>query len=92
MTTTQGRLESVYPALLAIINNIAPYTQNLERATSSKLLALFHSLSGPNHLLEKEQNHTVLMSLLDVFDAILKHQYEGMSRLPTCIASPLSCR
>jgi len=78
MTTTQGRLESIYPALLAIINNIAPYVRDLQRATSSKLLDLFASLSSPRYLLEKEGNHAMLLSLLQAMNAILEHQYEGM--------------
>lgn len=78
MTTTQGRLESMYPALLAIINNIAPSVQNLQRATSSQLIDLFTSMSSPKFLLEKEGNHAMLLSLLQAMNALLEHQYEGV--------------
>ncbi|KAK0356729.1 hypothetical protein LTS02_002788 [Friedmanniomyces endolithicus] len=74
MTTTQGRLESIYPALLAIVNNIAPNVRDLQRATSSKLLDLFISMSSPSFLLEKEPNHQLLMQLLQAMDAILEYQ------------------
>ncbi|KAK3667360.1 hypothetical protein LTR22_001876 [Elasticomyces elasticus] len=74
MTTTQGRLESIYPALLAIVNNIAPYVRDMQRATGSKLMDLFISMSSPTFLLEKEPNHQLLMQLLQAMDAILEHQ------------------
>ncbi|RMZ21682.1 hypothetical protein D0859_14305 [Hortaea werneckii] len=83
MTTTGGRLESIYPALLAIIGNVAPYCKNLQRATSSKLLDLFVQMSSPKFLLEKETNHTMLQLLLQAMNAILEHQFEGMSHHPT---------
>jgi len=79
MTTTGGRLESIYSALLAIINNIAPYAKDLQRATSSKLLDLFVQASSPQFLLEKETNHNMLQLLLQAMNAILEHQYEGTS-------------
>jgi len=77
MTTTQGRLESIYPALLAIVNNIAPNVRDLQRATSSKLMDLFISMSSPSFLLEKEPNHQLLMQLLQAMDAILEYQAAG---------------
>ena len=79
MTTTQGRLESIYPALLAIVNNIAPYVRDLQRATSSKLLDLFAQISSPKFLLEREGNHHMLQMLLQAMNGILEHQYEGTS-------------
>lgn len=79
MTTTSGRLESIYPALLAIVNNIAPYVRDLQRATSSKLLDLFAQISSPRFLLEKESNHHMLQLLLQAMNAILEHQYDGTS-------------
>lgn len=65
----------MYPALLAILNNIAAHVQNLGRATSSKLLQLFASMSSPSFLLANENNHTLLQSLLEVLNAIVEHQY-----------------
>lgn len=77
MTTTKGRLESIYPALLAIIHNIAPYVSDLGRATSSKLMELFALLSSPTLLLEKDGNHLLLESLLNAMTAILEYHYKG---------------
>jgi hypothetical protein len=80
LTTGKGRLDAVYPALLAILNNIAAYVQNLGRATSSKLLQLFASMSSPSFLLANENNHTLLQSLLEVLNAMIEHQYQRKHR------------
>lgn len=77
LTSGNRGLESLHPALLAIINNIAPYVQGLQRASSSMLLNIFTSLSQPSFLLANENNHLLLSSLLDAMNAILEHQYEG---------------
>ncbi|KAH5474910.1 hypothetical protein HBI22_004830 [Parastagonospora nodorum] len=76
LTTGKGRLDAVYPALLAILNNIAAYVQNLGRSTSSKLLQLFASMSSPSFLFANENNHTLLQSLLEVLNAMIEHQYQ----------------
>ncbi|WPG98519.1 Hypothetical protein R9X50_00131000 [Acrodontium crateriforme] len=80
ITTTKGRLESIYPALLAIILNIAPYVVELGRATSSKLMELFALLSSPPFLLEKESNHQLLGSLLQAMTAILEYHLKDNPR------------
>jgi hypothetical protein len=80
LTTGKGRLDAVYPALLAILNNIAAYVQKLGRATSSKLLQLFASMSSPSFLLANENNHTLLQSLLEVLNAMIEHQYQRKHR------------
>jgi len=69
----------LYPALLGVINNIAPYVQDLQRATSSMLLNAFVSMSQPSFLLANESNYTQLSSLLDAMNALLEHQQEGTS-------------
>lgn len=79
MTASKGKLDAIYSALLAIINNIAAYTENLGASTSSKLLQLFASMSSPSFLLANETNHTLLQSLLESINAILEHQYASMS-------------
>jgi len=79
LTSGKGRLEAVYPALLAILNNIAPHVENLARATSSKLVQLFASMSAPSFLFANESNHTLLQSLLEALNAIVEHQYRSES-------------
>ncbi|KAF1954073.1 hypothetical protein CC80DRAFT_567847 [Byssothecium circinans] len=75
LTSSKGKLDAIYPALLAIINNIAAHVQNLGRAPSSKLLQLFASMSSPSFLFANDNNHTLLQSLLEALNAIIEHQY-----------------
>ncbi|KAF2140377.1 uncharacterized protein K452DRAFT_299725 [Aplosporella prunicola CBS 121167] len=75
LTTSKGKLDAVYPALLAIINNVAAYVQDLGRAPSSKLLQLFASMSSPSFLLANETNHALLHSLLEALNTTVEHQY-----------------
>jgi len=81
LTSGKGSQEAIYPALLAIVNNIAPYLEGIGRATSSKLLNLFASMSSPSFLLANESNHSLLQSLLEALNAILEHQFEKNSNL-----------
>ncbi|KAL2866262.1 Hid1 family protein [Aspergillus lucknowensis] len=75
ITTSKGKLNAVYPALLAIINNLAPYVENLGPETCSKILQLFSSMSAPSFLLANETNHTLLASVLSSINAILEHKF-----------------
>ena len=75
ITGSKGRLDAIYPALLAIVNNIAPHAQHLSSTTSSKLLQLFASMSAPSFLLANETNHALLQSLMESINAAVEHQY-----------------
>ncbi|KFY51230.1 hypothetical protein V496_08889 [Pseudogymnoascus sp. VKM F-4515 (FW-2607)] len=75
ITTSQGKLSAVYPALLAVIANISGYLVNVNAITSSKLQHLFASMSAPSFLLANESNHELLQSLLESMNAIIEHQY-----------------
>lgn len=80
----------MYPALLAILNNIAAYTEGLSATTCSKVLQLFSSMSAPSFLLANETNHALLFSLLNFINAILEHQFTSMlSSLLSLLLSPL---
>lgn len=81
ITTSKGRLDAVYPALLAIIGNMAAYTQNLSMVTSTKLLQLFTTMSSPSFLLANENNHALLHALLEAINSIIEHQYTANSVL-----------
>lgn len=63
--------------MLVIISNISPELQNLQRATSSKLLDIFGRFSTPAFLLANETNHTLLLPVLDAINAILECQQAG---------------
>ncbi|KAF4120539.1 hypothetical protein GMORB2_2977 [Geosmithia morbida] len=75
ITTSQGKLSAIYPALLAVINNTAPYLEGLSAASSARLLQLFSSMSSPSFLLANETNHTLLHSLLESINAVIEHKY-----------------
>ncbi|KAI0201275.1 high-temperature-induced dauer-formation protein-domain-containing protein [Astrocystis sublimbata] len=76
ITTSQGKVAAIYPALLAVVNNVAAYLENISSTTSSKLIQLFNSMSSPSFLLANDSNHNLLSSLLESMNAIIEHQYE----------------
>lgn len=75
ITTSQGNFAPVYPALLAIINNIAPRIEGLSASTGSQLMHLFSLMASPSFLLANETNHVLLHSLLDSINSILENKY-----------------
>lgn len=75
ITTSQGNFAPVYPALLAIINNIAPHVEGLSASTSSQLMHLFSLMASPSFLLANETNHVLLQSLLESLNSILENKY-----------------
>ncbi|KAL4787828.1 high-temperature-induced dauer-formation protein-domain-containing protein [Aspergillus varians] len=81
ITTSKGRLNAVYPALLAVINNIAPYVEHLVAETCSKILQLFTSMSAPSFLLANDSNHVLLASVLESINSILEHKFTKNSLL-----------
>ncbi|KAL2176326.1 high-temperature-induced dauer-formation protein-domain-containing protein [Thermothelomyces heterothallicus CBS 202.75] len=89
ITTSQGRLTAIYPALLAVINNIAAYLEGLGAPTCAKIMQLFNSMSSPSFLLANETNHRLLRSLLEAINAIIEHQY---NKNPTFIFAMLRNR
>ncbi|KAI0122999.1 high-temperature-induced dauer-formation protein-domain-containing protein [Xylariales sp. AK1849] len=77
ITTSQGKLSAIYPALLAVINNIAASLEGINMTTCSKLMQLFSSMSSPSFLLVNDSNHDLLGSLLESMNAIIEHQYRN---------------
>ncbi|KAH6658351.1 high-temperature-induced dauer-formation protein-domain-containing protein [Truncatella angustata] len=77
ITTSQGKLSAIYPALLAIINNISASLEGINTITSTKLMQLFSSMSSPSFLLTNESNHSLLRSLLESMNTIIEHHYKG---------------
>ncbi|KAI0544091.1 high-temperature-induced dauer-formation protein-domain-containing protein [Xylaria curta] len=80
ITTSQGKVAAIYPALLAVVNNVAAYLEGISSTTSSKLIQLFNSMSSPSFLLANDSNHVLLSSLLESMNAIIEHQYEKNPR------------
>lgn len=79
--TSKGKLDTIYPALLAVVNNVASHAADLNTSTSSKLMQLFSVMSSPEFLFANESNHELLTSLLEAFNAIIENQYESMSNV-----------
>lgn len=75
ITTSQSKLTAIYPALLAVINNVAPYVERLSNASSQKLMQLFASMSSPSFLLANESNHALLHSLLESLSSIVENKF-----------------
>ncbi|KAK0626617.1 high-temperature-induced dauer-formation protein [Immersiella caudata] len=76
ITKSQGTLTAIYPALLAVINNVSAYLEGLSTPTCLKIMQLFNSMSSPSFLLANETNHDLLRSLLEAMNAIVEHQYQ----------------
>ncbi|KAI0541012.1 high-temperature-induced dauer-formation protein-domain-containing protein [Xylaria digitata] len=76
ITRSQGKLSAIYPALLAVVNNVSAYLEGISSTTCSKLIQLFNSMSSPSFLLANDSNHVLLNSLLESLNAIIEHQYE----------------
>jgi hypothetical protein len=89
ITGSKGKLEAIYPALLAIINNMAAYARNLSMTSCTKLMQLFASMSSPSFMLANDSNHVLLQSLLESINTIIEHQY---SANPNLIYSVLRAR
>ncbi|KAK4219322.1 high-temperature-induced dauer-formation protein-domain-containing protein [Rhypophila decipiens] len=77
ITKSQGKLSAIYPALLAVINNISPSLKGLSSATCSRIIQLFNSMSSPSFLMANETNHDLLRSLLESMNSIIEHQYSS---------------
>lgn len=84
MTTSKGNLDTVYPAMLIILNNVAPYIEHISPSACSKIIQLFSSMSSPSFLLANETNHTLLASLLDFINIILEHKFTGNPLAQIC--------
>ncbi|RFU77158.1 high-temperature-induced dauer-formation [Trichoderma arundinaceum] len=85
ITTSQGNFAPVYPALLAIINNIAPHIEGLSASSGSQLMHLFSLMSSPSFLLANETNHGLLHSLLDSINSIIENRYRQNPELVLAI-------
>lgn len=77
ITTSQGKLTAIYPALLAVINNIAAYLERLSGPTCFKIMQLFNSMSSPSFLLANDTNHELLRSLMESINSVVEHQYKS---------------
>ncbi|GJE86851.1 high-temperature-induced dauer-formation protein-domain-containing protein [Phanerochaete sordida] len=71
IATTQGSLNSLYPALVIALSNAAPYFKNLSINSSARLMQLFNAFSNASFLLSDEGHPRLLFFMLEVFNAVL---------------------
>jgi hypothetical protein len=81
IVTSPDHLDALLHILLTVLSNISPYVTHLEQLSSMKLVNLFEMFSSPRFLYANESNHQYIFLLLDVFNNIIQHQYQGNSRL-----------
>lgn len=77
MTSGNPNLEAVHPALLAILNNVAPHAIEISSMASVKLMQLLALLSSTEFLFLNESNHELLRLLLEALNAVVEYQYES---------------
>lgn len=73
IATTSGNLNSLYPALIIALSNLAPYFKGLNVAASNRLVQLFGSFSNPLFLLSDEGHPRLLFFMLEVLNSIALH-------------------
>jgi len=60
VATTSGTLNSLYPALIIALANLAPHFQDLTVVASTRLIQLFTSFANPLFLLADEGHPRLL--------------------------------
>lgn len=85
MTTSKGQMNTLFPSLLAILNNMGPYITNLSVPACRKIHMLLVQMSSPRFLIANETNHLLLQSLLQFINAILEHQFDSKLTRPDSI-------
>ncbi|KAF9228020.1 hypothetical protein BS17DRAFT_747084 [Gyrodon lividus] len=73
IATTSGALNSLYPALIIALSNVAPYFKNLSVVSSTRLIQMFKSFSNPRFLLFDESHPRLLFFMLEVFNSVIFH-------------------
>ncbi|KLO07390.1 hypothetical protein SCHPADRAFT_922914 [Schizopora paradoxa] len=74
ISTSSGRLNSLYPSLIISLSNSAPHFKNLSIVSSNKLLSLLTSFSSPLFLFSDEGHPRLLFFLLEVFNGIIQNR------------------
>ncbi|KAK7749419.1 hypothetical protein SLS62_008163 [Diatrype stigma] len=62
ISTSQGKLSAIYPALLAVINNIAAYLEGISGTSSAKLIQLFKNTNFIYLILKNKKRFEALRS------------------------------
>ncbi|WFD41362.1 uncharacterized protein MJAP1_004359 [Malassezia japonica] len=75
LTRSAGLMAPLYPALLLILDNTAPFWRNLSLISAARLEQMLEQFASPRFLLANEGNPRMLGILLDTFSRMLKEQY-----------------
>uniref|UniRef100_A0A7S3BE63 Dymeclin n=1 Tax=Haptolina ericina TaxID=156174 RepID=A0A7S3BE63_9EUKA len=70
------RLECIYPALLALLTNIAPHAKQYLYSTANLMLQMLSSLGSPDFLLTSPQRPEYLIALVEVLTASLLYHHQ----------------
>ncbi|XP_048846913.1 protein HID1-like isoform X2 [Brienomyrus brachyistius] len=81
ITNGHQRLQPLYDCLLTIIANVSPYLKSLSMVASNKLLHLLEVFSTSWFLFSSQQNHQLVLFLLEAFNNIVQYQFDGHSNL-----------
>ncbi|KAI7870969.1 high-temperature-induced dauer-formation protein-domain-containing protein [Spinellus fusiger] len=76
IATSRGHLSTLYPALVLTVTNISAHVTNLSSTSSSKLTALFGSISAPGFIFADETNYRLVEYLLEAFNNIIQSNYK----------------
>lgn len=81
ITTTGGTLAALYPALMLILANTAPFWRNLSVITASRLEQLLLRFSSPSFLLADPMHPRALHFLLEAFGQAIQLQFSENASL-----------
>ncbi|PKI85111.1 hypothetical protein MVES1_000828 [Malassezia vespertilionis] len=76
-TKSNGLMTPMYPFLLLILFNAAPFWRNLSVISAARLEILLRQLSSPRFLLAEAGNPRLLGILLNAFSQMLQHQFSN---------------
>ncbi|KAI5293094.1 hypothetical protein KEM52_005835 [Ascosphaera acerosa] len=74
-TLPPNQMHSLFPSLLAILNNMGAHIKNLSLPACRRIHLLLAQMSSPRFLIANESNHLLLQSLLQFINSILEHQF-----------------
>lgn len=77
LTRSAGLMAPLYPALLLILDNTAPFWRNLSLISAARLEQMLEQFASPRFLLANEGNPRMLGILLDTFSRMLKEQFSA---------------
>ncbi|WFD00429.1 hypothetical protein MYAM1_003178 [Malassezia yamatoensis] len=75
LTRSNNLMNPMYPALLLLLQNTAPYWRNLSLESATRLESLLQQFSAPRFLLANESHPELLAILLSSFSRMLIDQF-----------------